>query len=653
MPDIFQIKTQGIPGYTPDDFEQEALNIVNQERAEWSEEAVFVTDKVYYMMRKVIEQARKFYYGVFDTPKDEVTGEDKIWYPLTEYSVEAVVKSVDLDTKDILIQPGTPQAVGVTTLIRALVLNYLKRMGFGQLLNDTIRVLARDGTAVVKTVEAIDKKTGRKTIFSYLVNLLNIWIDPAARTIQDSTIIERIVMSESDIQDMGDVWNNTQFVNFSLAVPQVPNTWGTSTGKMPYTEVWERWGKIKKSWVTKDSKDNNTWIDGHIISSGLGGANIVHLIRENPRKDGIKPYEEAWYKRLDGRWYGRGVAEMLFGLQEYVNQIINTRKSNSLILQNGIFLIRKGSGITPDMISSLSAGGGIPVTDINRDVKQLTTQDYRQSSYTDEDRARLLADNVTGAHDINRGEAGRASVSATATLTQDRNIRDTFVLIQEGIGFFIERLILRHYIPMLKQIVKSEDMIRVTGEPEVLEEIDKTIVEFRTNEFINEEISRTGFYPEQEQVDEFTQKQAKFLKSQGKNRFVKYFRGMFDEDIDVDIMITDERFNRVVAVQQLKEMLIAFSRLPVASKLNSDAILKEILNLMGIRGQFFLQEERVPLLAKGLAQTGRRMKELPEELPNEVTALENASGLPGLGAAAGEQVINSGVPPLAERFPVQ
>ncbi len=656
MPDKFgynNLPTQGIPGYIPDEFEIEALGIVNQEKAEWDEESVFVTDKVYYMMRKVIEQARKFYNGIFDNPKDETTGEDKIWYPLTEYSVESVVKSVDLDTKDILIRPGTPNAVGVTPLIRALTLHYLKKMGFGQLLNDVIRVLARDGTAVVKTIEGIDKKTGRKTLNSYIVNLLNFWIDPAARTIQDTSVIERIVMSESDVQDMSDVWDNTKFIGFSLAIPQVPNTWGGTGGKMPFTEVWERWGKIKKSWITKDHKDDNEWVDGHIVASGLGGAQIIHILRKNPRKDGIKPYEEVWYKRMDGRWYGRGVSEMLFGLQEYANQIINTRKSNSLILQNGIFLIRKGSGITPDMISSLSAGGGIPVTDINRDVKQLDVQDYRQSSYTDEDRTEILADRVTGSFDVSRGELGRVSASATATLAQDRSIRDTFILIQEGIGFFIERLILNQYIPMMIEISRPEDMVRITGEPEVLEEIDEAILELRVDEYIGKQIESTSFYPTEEQIDEFTKKQVRSLEKQGDSRFIKYFRGMFDESIDVDVMITDERFNRLVAVQQLKEMLIAWSSLPVASKFDTDAVLREMLNLMGIRGKFFLKEDRIPALARGLAQDNRRQKELPTEIPNEVTNLENAAGLPGLGASVGRQEINVGAPPLSERTPIR
>jgi hypothetical protein len=621
-------------GYIPDVFEQEALETINQERSAWDDESIYITEKVSYLMRNVIKKARKFYYGIFDVPQDETTGEDKTWVPLTEWSVESVVKSIDLDTKDILMQPGNIKVVDIIPAIRAVLLVYLKKIGFGQLLNDLTRVLARDGTVVIKTYECKDPTTGKKSFKSKIVDLLNLWIDPSVDSIQEaSAIIERSFMSEADINEYNGTWDNIDYVTFSTTIPNIMDIAGQNKGKVPFVEIWERWGKIKKSWVTKNHKDNEEWIDGHIVASGAGGASVIHVLRENPRKNGTKPYEEAWYKRVDGRWYGRGISEMLFGLQEYANIIVNTRKNNNLVLQNGIFLIRKGSGLTPDMVSSMVAGGGLPVTDINRDVKQLDVRDYRQSSYTDEDRISLYSDRVTGAFDINRGEAGRASASATATLTQDRNIRDTFVLIQEGLGFFIERLIMRQYIPMLKEITKSEDMIRITGDPTYIAAFDEVIISEKTDKFVDDYINNSGFLPTQEEIDDFKAEQKKNLAKMGKNRFAHYIKGMFDQDIDADVTLTDERFNRVVAVQQLRDMLLSFSRLPVGSKLNTDAIFGEILNLMGIKGEFFLNQERYPSLSGDASQAGRLLKEMPAGMPTEGTAFENAAGMPSLGGS--------------------
>ena len=112
---------------------------------------------------------------------------------------------------------------------------------------------------------------------------------------------------------------------------------------------------------------------------------------------------------------------------------------------------------------------------------------------------------------------------------------------------------------------------------------------------------------------------------------------MFDADVDVDVLITDERFNRVVAVQQLRDMLIGFSRLPVASKLNVDAILSEMLNLLGIRGEFFLNEPlpAAPNAEGGqAAQVGRLLKQFQGGIPSEQEAFSTAAGLPQMGRQA-------------------
>lgn len=620
--------------YTPDTYELEAMAEIMQEKTQWNEGAVFVTRKEQYLMRFVIEQARRYYAGIFINQNDELTGEKKTWVPLTESAVEQVVKSIDLDTKDVLINPGKKSAVNVVPIIRAAVLNLFKKIGFGQLLNDLTRVMARDGTVVVKSFVDIDPVTKKKVIKSEIVNLLNFWIDPAAKDIQEGPVIERTFKSQSQMDAYRSVWENIDSVVYSQSATRITDIFNVSNaGQIPYTEVWERWGLIRKAWVTKDPADHNIWVEGHIIASGIGTPNLIHLIRFNPREDGRKPYEECWYRRLDGRWYGRGIPEMLFDLQEYMNMIVNIRKANNMVLQNGIFLIRKGSGITPDMLSSITAGGGLPVTNINNDIKQLNVQDFRQSSYSDEDRTFLMAERVTGAFDIGRGEVGRASASATATLTQDRNIRDTFVLVQEGIGFFIERLIIKQYIPLLKETMTEDDVIRITGDTEQLAFIDEQILNIRKDEYVKDYINKSGFYPEPQEIQNYLTQHHDYLKSMGKQRFVDYFKNIFDEQVDVEVHVTDEKFNRVVAVQQLRDALVAYSRLPVASKLDTDAILREMFEIMGLQGEYFLAQPQMPNTAIQQANNTdvRQLKDFATGLPNETTAVENANGLPQMG----------------------
>src|SRR3990167_11262862 len=538
-----------IGNYRPDDFELQALSTMHSEKVQWDEMAVNVTKRVQYLMKNVVDQARRYYAGVFENQYDEVTGDKKIWVPLTKTAVGSVNKSIDLDTKDILVMPGRPSAVPIVPAIKAMIENLFKKINFGQLLNNFTEVVSTDGTVIVKSDIEINPTTKKKEIRSRIVDFMNFWTDPAAENLQESPTIEREVLTKLEIQSYSEVWDNVDKIQYTNQPNRLTDILSVSSSSVPCAEIWERWGPIPKSWVTKDIKDNDTLIEGHIVASGIGIPKVIHKIEKNPRKDGRKPYEECWYRRVPGRWPGEGIPEMLFGLQEYTNEVINTRRANNKVLQNGIFLIRKGSGITPDMLNAITAGGGLSVTNINNDIKQLNTQDFRQSSYTDEDRIQLMADRVSGAFDINRGEVGRASVSATATLARDRNIRDTFILVQENIGFFIERLIRFQYIPYLKETLTEKDIIKITGDADFLAAIDNQIVKTHINKFISESINKDGFKPAQQIIDQYTTKQVTMLKDMGKQRFIKYFNGLFDAEVDIDIHVTDEKFNRVVAVQ--------------------------------------------------------------------------------------------------------
>src|SRR3990167_11272899 len=105
--------------YHPDDFELQALATIQSEKIQWDDMAVNVARRVQYLMRNVVDQARRYVAGVFENPYDEVTGDKKTWIPMTKTAVSSVKKSIDLDTKDILVMPGKPSAVPVVPAIRA------------------------------------------------------------------------------------------------------------------------------------------------------------------------------------------------------------------------------------------------------------------------------------------------------------------------------------------------------------------------------------------------------------------------------------------------------------------------------------------------------------------------------------------------------
>src|SRR3990167_6259354 len=93
-----------------------AETLFRDEVSAWEDAQVFITERVSFLMRNVIRQARRNYYGVFETPVDPVTGRKKIYVPLTQSVVEAVVKNIDLDTKDVNLRAKKPAAIALTSI---------------------------------------------------------------------------------------------------------------------------------------------------------------------------------------------------------------------------------------------------------------------------------------------------------------------------------------------------------------------------------------------------------------------------------------------------------------------------------------------------------------------------------------------------------
>jgi len=90
-------------------------------------------------------------------------------------------------------------------------------------------------------------------------------------------------------------------------------------------------------------------------------------------------------------------------LQVYQNMIVNMRIVRSTVTQLGLFKIRKGSGVTPEMMKRLAVNGALPVENM-QDVEQFVMQEASSASYKDEEVSQTWAERATGAFETVTGE---------------------------------------------------------------------------------------------------------------------------------------------------------------------------------------------------------------------------------------------------------
>jgi hypothetical protein len=561
-----------LPKLTIEEIQQQAANLVKLEKSAWEDSTAFVTEKVAFQMRNLIRQLRKNYWGVFDEPTDPQTGRKKIWVPLTEYLVETAVKNIDLDTKDINFKAKKPEAIGLTSLIRSIVVNYLEKTGFGEALDEGERTLGIDGTLVWKTYEEYDPKQKKKAMRRRDVDLLNFYIDPTAHSIQETpSVIERAVLSRAEIAGMD--WINTDKIKYLTTLSRTDGNRSqvaNSNGQTEMAEMFERWGLMPKYLLTGDSEDNEL-VEGRIVCSGNAGTFIVHKIEANPK--GIKPYEEAWYTRVPGRWYGKGVAEKVMMLQVWINTIVNIRITRSYVSQLGLFKIRKGSGVTPQMLSRLSATGAVVVNDIN-DIEQLVMQEASAASYKDEENIQSWGQKVTSAFEVVTGEALPADTSATATAIQSRNASSQFALIKEGVGMFLQRWLKNHCIPILMKNIKQGDLVRITMDSQQLQSYDERLI---NEELYNQvdQMNQSRLFVDPLQVEMERQRAMEVMRASGQERFVQIAHDIDWTDYDVQVFITNEDIDKAVISQNL------ITALQAAPEYRQQ-ILQQLFDIMGV-----------------------------------------------------------------------
>lgn len=563
------------------DVDREAISIVRGEKQRWEDAVAFVTEQIAFKMRDLIRVCRKNFYGIFDYPYDESTGREKLWYPLTEIFVNAAVKNYDLDAKDVGFRAKNPKGYGTTDLVRSIVKDRLEKINFGEVLDMSERMLAIDGTIVWKTFER-EKKLVRSD-----VDLLNIYIDPTSPSIQEAyRFTERSLQYPMDLERMSG-WKNTEGINPVPGLPRTDPVYNQMTiySNIKMVDVYETWGKVP-SWIVPGEKaygdpshpEAKVEVDAQIVVSGIDspGKERVHLVSKNDNLDyegnAVKPYEEAWYERVPGRWYGKGISEKLMPFQLYANETLNIRRNRSNVTQLGLFKVRKGSGITPQQLRRLPSNGAVVVSNMD-DLEQFVINDIPASSYNDEKVISDVAQRVTSAFDVVTGEALPSSTPATNASIQNTNAKSMFSMIREELGMFLKRWMDRHALPIIIKDTSIKDIIRIDGGDDKLRAVFERVVAWYAIESLEKQAAEGTVPSEEEMLKSLAMAEDKLRKRN--DLFVELLKEIETEHIDTEIYFTNEEMDVGITTQRLMSML------QLAPEFKGP-IVKQLFDLMGL-----------------------------------------------------------------------
>lgn len=555
--------------YTPTEGEKEALRILKSEKINWEQGNVWVTDDVPMDMTDIVKKARKNYFGIFKQKTDPVTGRKKIFIPLTEWTVEIVLKNIDIDTKDIEVRAKNPSAYKMSKIFRYVLRYYLDKMNFGKILNSKLRNTAIDGTSYDKTWKEKGELAHRN------VDRLNIYRDPSETDFTEtSTIIERNFLTLPEFREYD--WDNSAFVMGTDSYDRSGTGDKNMKTEIPMVEIHERYGYLPDYCVTSKEKDLDKYSYYLLCVSGIDDNEIVHKIK----KVKANPYICYPYKEVLNRADGRGVPEMLFNLQAYLNEILNTRLNTSRIAQLGLWHAK--GNITPQQIKKLFTTSVLK-TDMASEFTKLNTGTVDPSTYKDEDQIYQMSQRVT--QTMNEDEMA-ASQPATNALIQERGSAKNYDLLMENFKLSLSQLIEKKFIPIIKEIIKPGEILRITGDPTDLKELDDKLARNLVYAEMEKAKKETGMYPYL--TDEEMEQQIETLKAGlselGDDRYLEVNKEMFDTDFDVDVVIGDESMNKAVVAQNLNNAFSILGSMGVPAPLLKEP-LKELFETLGLDGE--------------------------------------------------------------------
>jgi hypothetical protein len=343
--------------------------------------------------------------------------------------------------------------------------------------------------------------------------------------------------------------------------------------------VYERYGWTDKYFITGKEKDKGEYVIAMIIYTDTNGA-IIHKIKQVKQQ----PFTVFKYKSIWNRFDGRGIAEMVFTLQSYINEVVNTRMNTARIAQLGLFKLE--GGVTPQQFKNLFATSAIKMKGRRDNIERIDTGAVDPSSYKEEEFAKGWAIEVTGTLDERNVTA---STPATNALIQERGTKQGANLVQENLGFAFTELLEDHVVPIIKQVLKKGDAIRITGNSADFEKLEEKLIEEEVNSAAQEYLSQGGVIDPME-IEAEKERLKQELKAIGEDRFVQIKDKAFDTDFNVNVSITDEEMNPALVAQALTQALGIAAQFP-GSRLNTDEALKEIFDSLGLDGNRLIQAQ--------------------------------------------------------------
>lgn len=610
---------------TKSEIESQAIALLQEHIKKYEDATFWVTSNRGINLRTMYDIIRQNFYGVFKNDTDSY-GQPKIWNPITEFMTWENIKGIDVDTKDINMKARHPKDRGKAEAMRYIVKDWMDKEHFGESLNEWLLPFVLDGHLIVKVLFVYDAKKKKKVLRVLPIDIRNTFFDPHGKGIQNEPFAERSVVDTSWFkQAYKDKYINLDKLEGRKNVPAIYDEEKEENSSNPQTEVFEFWSPMKKSWITGDRKDDNDYVECHLVVSNPSSVPLVHKLEINDEPDQVKPYEEVKFEDAPGRALGRGVGEKLIYLQMYLNMIFNSKRMNQSLAANQLFQYRIGSGLKPEQLRRLATGGSIAVEQIG-DIARIDTRDFDYDKLASEEQNIVqVAQRTTQTQEPASGEQLPASMPATNAVIQNQAVRTSTALRQERVGLFLERLFSRQIKPRITELYSKEDILRITGDVDKVRSLFSKGAEYYAYKEALD-LMEQGVYPSPEQL--MMMKEQAMEKMENNEDMYIGIDSVDNLDCDIKFFVTGESIDKNALIQTLQQILFNYQNF--AGNPDSQKIMRELFDILGLDSAELMPKGQQIIPQQGQPVGGAQIPQAPSEgqlLNQQENAIAGTAGI--------------------------
>ena len=531
-----------------------------------------------------------YYNSKFESGNIDSEGQRKVFLNVCRFRADVAAKQTDIDVKHFVFIPDDSNSTNGAIFLTKRFKRWARAKHYGETINALNVDYSKYGSCVAKRVGSEIER----------VPLLSLIVQQDAKNLKTASYVieEHKEMTFDDMESM-------------------PN-WDVSGLKMEFNDkytVYERYGRVQLSWF-KQQKGLAVEAGDDMRSIDVMAILVPDLKDKKVNKGSIlfmekikkRPYEEAHWCKVDGRWLGVGEIENQFENQVARNMTANLRKralywSSKHVFQSADTEIAKNLVRSVKDGDVLSIGPNGNITPVSMETRNLAEYDNNDAMWEKN------SDQKSFTYEVATGEALPSGTPFRLGVVMTNAVNSHFDLKRENFGMFVSNIVSEQLLDVFKAENKKEHKVLFASDEKGIESIKRDIVEFYTWKNFNEQLLN-GVIPDVEAIKLKVQEQI----DKRKNHEFEVPEGYYDFlKLTVDIVTTGENVN----IEKKLETLTNFYNTLVQSGdiETAKTVMKRILALTGEDVQNYQSNTQMPQMPQAMQMAGQGQMPVQAQKP--------------------------------------